>query len=224
MAAFLANVGVNSAHGARSPLFGDGRFQLLPIPERDPWAPPMLRLGDIAGLESHAPSSWRDRTVHLDPDLSSPAPTYGDNCRHAGRAFSLRRAAQGDLIVFLARLQPIDAGPAGFHLVGKLLVEDVIADVTSDPGPGWWDRNAHVRRARATGKWNSFWVFKGAAGRSRTFTCAHAFTKREAKEVFGEGWRWRAARTELQTIASHTRAVRRVDGRGEEWLRKICPS
>lgn len=223
MAAFLANVGANSAHAGRSPLFPDGRFQLLPIPEKDQWAPPMLRLGDIEGLDVHAPPAWRDRAVHLDPDLSSPTPTYGDNCRRAGRAFSLRRAAPGDLIVFLARLHPANT-PPGFHLVGSLLVEDVIADVTSDPGPGWWDRNAHVRRARATGRWDSFWVFKGAHCESRVFIKARAFARREAEAVFGESWRWRATRSELQTIGSYTRAVRRVEGRGEEWLRNICQS
>ncbi|HEX9097574.1 MAG TPA: hypothetical protein VF990_15895 [Candidatus Dormibacteraeota bacterium] len=223
MAAFLANVGVNSAHSARSPLFADGRFVLLPIPERDPWAPPMLRLGDISGLAAHAPDAWRERAVHLDPDLYAPTPTYGDNCRRAGRAFSLRRAASGDLIAFLARLHPA-LGPAGFNVVGGLVVDDVLADVTFDPGPGWWDRNAHVRRARATARWDSFWVFKGTAARSRALTKAHPFARREAETVFGDNWLWRSARSELQTIGSYTRAVRRVEGPGEEWLRKICLS
>ena len=223
MAAFLANVGVNSAHAARSPLFSDGRFVLLPIPERDPWAPPMLRLDDISGLAAHAPAAWRERTVHLDPDFSEPTPTYGDNCRRAGRAFSLRRAASGDLIAFLARLHPA-RGLAGFHVVGGLVVDDVLADVTSDPGPGWWDRNAHIRRARATARWDSFWVFKGAAAQSRALTKARPFARHEAEAVFGPTWHWRSARTELQTIGSYTRAVRRVEGLGEEWLRKICLS
>jgi len=223
MAAFLANVGVNSTHAARSPLFADGRFVLLPIPELDPWAPPMLRLGDISGLAAHAPAAWRERTVHLDPDFYAPTPTYGDNCRRAGRAFSLRRAASGDLIAFLARLHPAH-GPAGFHVVGGLVVDDVLADVTSDPGPGWWDRNAHVRHARATARWDSFWVFKGTAARSRALTKAHPFARREAEAVFGRNWLWRSTRSELQTIGSYTRAVRRVEGLGEEWLRKICLS
>ncbi len=223
MAAFLANVGVNSAHAARSPLFADGRFVLLPIPERDPWAPPMLRLGDISGLAAHAPAAWRERTIHLDPDFYASTPTYGDNCRRAGRAFSLRRAASGDLIAFLARLHPAH-GPAGFHVVGGLVVDDVLADVTSDPGPGWWDRNAHIRRARATARWDSFWVFKGTAARSRALTKAHPFARREAEAVFGRNWLWRSTRSELQTIGSYTRAVRRVEGLGEEWLRKICLS
>jgi hypothetical protein len=223
MAAFLANVGVNSAHAARSPRFADGRFVLLPTPERDPWAPPMLRLGDISGLAAHAPAAWRQRPVHLDPDFHPPTPTYGDNCRRAGRAFSLRRATPGDLIAFLARLHPA-LGPAGFHVVGGLVVDDVLADATSDPGPGWWDRNAHVRRARATARWDSFWVFKGAAARTRELTKAHPFARREAEAVFGPNWLWRSTRSELQTIGSHTRAVRRVEGFGEEWLRKICLS
>src|SRR5260370_9146918 len=116
MAAFLANVGANSSHAARLPLFGDGSFVLVPIPERDPWVPPMLRLGDVAGLPAYAPAAWSHKAIHLDPDLSAPTPTYGDNCRRPGRAFSLRRAAPGDLFVFLARLHPSTSAPT-FPLV-----------------------------------------------------------------------------------------------------------
>ena len=216
MAVFLANVGVNAGHAARSPLFDDGTFTLLPIPEKQPWRPPMLRLGDLAHLQEHAPKGWRQRAVHLDPDLLSPTPTYGDNCRRAGRAFSLRRARKGDLIVFLARLQP-RAAAAGFYLVGRLEIADAVEDVTRDPGPGWWDANAHVRRARATNCWDSFWVFKGA-DTSRMLARAVPFTRRATATIFS-GTRWPAERTELQTIGSYTRAVRRVEGLGEEWLR-----
>ena len=219
MAAFLANVGVNASHAARSPLFHDGTFALLPIPEPGEWRPPMLRLGDITLLRNHAPLSWRHRPVHLDPDLEAAQPTYGDNCRRAGRAFSLRRARPKDLIVFLARLHP-STDPAGFHLVGCLEIEDVLADVTNDPGPGWWDANAHVRRARATDTWDSFWVFRGN-GASQRFKHAVPFTRHEAARVFGDTWRWPDHRTELQTIGSYTRAVRRIEGAGEVWLRTI---
>jgi len=222
VAAFLANVGVNAAHAARSPLFDDGTFALLPIPERGEWRPPMLRLRDLPHLHTHAPSSWSDRAVHLDPDLTSGIPTYGDNCRRAGRAFSLRRARPGDLIVFLARLQPLAAAPS-FHLVGCLWVAGAIEDVTQDPGAGWWEANAHVRRARATQTWDSFWVFRGDDG-SRLLDRAIPFNREETERVFGEGCRWPSHRTELQTIGSYTRAVRRIEGAGEEWLRTICQS
>ena len=222
MTAFVANVGVNAGHAARSPLFDDGTFELLPIPERPAWRTPMLRLRDLAGLHIHAPRSWHDLAVHLDPDLMSAAPTYGDNCRRAGRAFSLRRAQPGDLIVFLARLHPSEGAP-GFHLVGCLEIDDALEDVVREPGPGWWDANAHVRRARATQEWDSFWVFKGTT-RSRFLDHAVPFGRRETERIWGRAAGWPAHRTELQTIGSRTRAVRRVEGAGEEWLREICLS
>jgi hypothetical protein len=213
MAAFLVNVGVNAAHRVRSPLFGDGSFLLHPIPERRPWAPPMLR----------QPEVWGDRGVHLDPDLRSETPTYGDNCRQAGRAFALRRAKPGDRILFLARLHPQGPARPGFYLVGQLDVQQVVRDVTSDPGAGWWDGNAHVRRARAGAPWDSFWVFRGGPT-SRLYRNAVAFRRTEADRVFGGTWIWREARTELQTIGSYTRAVRRLEGPAEELLRSLPPS
>jgi hypothetical protein len=215
MAAFLANVGVNASHRVRSPLFDDGSFLLHPIPERRPWAPPMCRVPDV----------WGDLAVHLDPDLDGDPPTYGDNCRTAGRAFSLRRAEPGDTIVFVARLHPLGGSPGpgpGFFLVGSLAVAEVRPDLTGDPGPGWWDGNAHVRRARAGAAWDSFWVFRGEPGRgSRRFDRAVPFRRAEADHVFGRTWRWRAERSELQTIGSHTRAVRRLAGREERRLHDV---
>jgi hypothetical protein len=215
MSTFVANVGANAAHRVRSPVFWDGSFELLPIPERRPWAPPMVRM----------PAVWGNRGVHLDPDLGAEVPTYGDNCRRAGRAFALRRARPGDRIVFLARLHP--HGPAvaqpGFYLVGQLDVVEVASDLTEDPGNGWWDGNAHVRRARAGAPWDSFWVFRGGPA-SRLYPKATPFTRAEADRVFGGGWLWREARTELQTIGSYTRAVRRLEGPAEELLRSLCPS
>jgi hypothetical protein len=207
VAVFLANVGVNASHPISSPLRADGTFELVPIPEAIAWRPPMLR-------------GWRDRAVHLDPDFTSTPATYGDNCRRAGRAYSLRRARDGDAILFLARL--VNHEP-GFYLVGSLEIADMLRDVAADPGAGWWDANAHVRRARATGAWDSFWVFKGS-NRSRLFERALPFRRAELTNVFGNDLRWRRHRTELQTIGSYTRAVRRVDGEGEGWLRSICQS
>jgi hypothetical protein len=257
MAAYLANVGANASHRARSPLYADGSFTLHPIPETRPWVQPMRLLPDV----------WGDRPVHLDPDLEGDQPTYGDNCRRAGRAFNLRQARPGEVIVFVARLNPClespssvpppalratsptkwgragsvppqahrgtspttcgraaAPGPAepGFHLVGALTVAEVKADVTADPGPGWWDGNAHVLRARAGAPWDSFWVFRGGAG-TRLFERAVPFRRPEAARVFGPDWGWPEHRSELQVIASHTRAVRRLTGRAERELLRMCP-
>ena len=212
MAVFLANVGVNAGHTARSPLFGNGRFMVIPIPERMKWRAPMLRLIDLPEIAEHTPESLARIAVHLDPDFRGGVPTYGDNCRRAPRAFALRKAAPGDRIIFLARLHPRLAPPA-FYLVGELVVVEILADVVADPGAGWWDGNAHVRRARAIGDWDSFWVFRGGPG-SGFYPRAKPFRREEVEALFSDPWDWRSTRTELQTIGSHTRTIRRLPGAG----------
>jgi hypothetical protein len=212
MAAFLANVGVNAQHRVRSPIRLDGSFVLHPIPEQRPWAPPMRRLPDV----------WGESAVHLDPDLRGDPPTYGDNCRTARRAFSLRRAQPGDVILFLARLHDADTSQSGFFLVGALTIAQVMPDVIADPGRGWWDGNAHVLRSRAGAAWDSFWVFRGA-NPSQLFDKAAPFTKAEADHVFDHAWQWQANRTELQTIGSYTRTVRRLEDAQECRIRELIP-
>jgi len=210
MAVFLANIGVNAGHTARSPLFPDGSFTVIPIPERMKWRSPMLRLKDLPEIAEHAPESLARIAVHLDPDFRSATPTYGDNCRRAARAYALRKAVPGDRIVFLARLHPRAAPPA-FYLVGELVVAEILADVTADPGSGWWDGNAHLRRGRATGDWDSFWVFRGGAG-SGFYEKARPFRREEVEALFADPWEWRPNRSELQTIGSYTRTIRRLPG------------
>ncbi len=213
MAAYLANVGATAAHRVASTLNPDGSFTLAPIPEPVAWAPPMLRYRDLPALaEVPVPRTWLDRAVHADPDLAGRPATYGDNCSTAGRAFSLRRAQPGDLVVFAARV----AG--AIRLVGALEVDAVLRDVGAEPGPGWWDGNAHLRRARATGAWNGFWVFRGS-DRSGLFRRALLLDRQLAGTLLPIAWNPR--RTEQQSLASHTRAVRRLEGEPERYLRSI---
>ena len=91
--------------------------------------------------------------------------------------------------------------------------------IASDPGDG----NAHFRRARAGAPWDSFWVFRGGPA-SRLYRTAVPFTRVVADRVFDGRWRWRETRTELQTIGSYTRTVRRLERGAEELLRSFCPS
>jgi hypothetical protein len=219
VAAFLANVGVNASHRLRSPLLPDGAFTLLPIPEHDPWRPPMLRLIDLPHVAPNVPPRWLETPVHHDPDLTSTHPTYGDNCRRAARAYSLRQASAGDSIHFVASLH--DGTRAAFHLVGVLQIAEILADVEHDPGPGWWDANAHIRRARATGRWDCFWVFRGGSG-SRLHRKAIPFNRPQAESIFDAAWQWPSHRTEMQTLASHTRAIRRLDGTAEVALEALA--
>lgn len=210
MAAYLANVGATSGHRVASVLRDDGGFTLAPIPESVAYRPPMLRFRDLHHL--NAPPAWLDRAVHADPDLTGRPATYGDNCSTAGRAYSLRRATPGDLIVFAARLA------TAIHLVGALEVDALLKDVREDPGAGWWDGNAHVRRGRATATWNGFAVFRGSV-RSGLFARAIPLSRQLAGELLPIAWN--PNRSEQQSLASHTRAVRRLEGEPEQRLREI---
>jgi len=102
-----------------------------------------------------------------------------------------------------------------------LEVTELRPDLKGDPGPGWWDGNAHLRRARATGRWNSFWVFRGGPG-SGLLPRAVPFRRQEAEAVLGGGLHWPGHRTDLQTIGSYTRAVRRLSGTSEAVVRQLC--
>jgi hypothetical protein len=66
-------------------------------------------------------------------------------------------------------------------------------------------------------------VFQGTPA-SRFFGRAVEFQQKDADVLFDNTLRWPSHRSELQTIGSYTRAVRRVDGAGEKWLRTICLS
>jgi len=209
---FLANVGVNAAHQLRSPLYEDGSFTLVSIPE-DHDLPGLVRYGDIPAMRAVVPEKYWPRATHYDPEFDTL--TYGDNCGWAPRAAALKTCRPGDWIFFIARL----VGPAGplFAVVGGLEVEAVLKDVRQRPNElelARFGANAHVRRGLVQAAyWDGFWVFAGGPG-SRRFDRALVVGRQEAAVLFrnrsGEAWDWRANRTDLQTIGSYTRSCRCV--------------
>ncbi len=222
---YLANVGANASHGFASPLFHDGTFEFLSIPEdRDLTGPQVVRYRDLRshnlpemGVLDFVPQRLWNWPAHNDPEFDTY--TYGDNCETSPRASSLRRMDPGDLLFFLARLVAwMDGGPTkryGFYLVGVLEVAEVLRDVRSRPSRAALDRfgaNAHLRRGLTDARlWDRFWVF-GGSSRSRRFHRAVPVTRDLADRVFtsadGLPWRWDGLRTELQVIGSYTRSCR----------------
>jgi hypothetical protein len=227
-------VGVNAAHRARSPLFADGRFELVPIPEAAGLdGPELVRFGDLRcatdphrPLSAYLPPDWRDRAAHYDPEFDTL--TYGDNCRRAPRAAALRSARAGDWLVFLARLWPladgIFTGPPGFYLVGALEIAGHVGPVDrplDEPQAGRFAANAHVRRARADPRYyDGFCLFAGGP-RSRRFERAIPLTRALAEDLLldatGAPWRWPPHRSELQVIGSYTRTIRAVARAAAFW-------
>ena len=230
---FLANVGANAAHPFSSPLFPDGTFEFIPIPEeRDLPGSHAVRYRDLRShyepglsLAGYVPQRLWDWPAHSDPEFETF--TYGDNCETSPRAASLKRMAPGDFLFFIARLaerpargKPDGARPhtnKGFYLVGYLEIEEVLREVRSRPTADALARfgaNAHVRRGLSSPDlWDRFWVFRGS-GRSRRFHAAVPVTRELADGVFtsadGSPWRWDGGRTDLQVIGSYTRSCRCV--------------
>ena len=232
---YLINVGANASHPLKSPLFPDGAFELLPIPERVrmpggqvPSAqPPLVRYSDLtqySNLGDHLlafiPKTYHQRPCHFDPEFVTR--TYGDDPRRAPRAAALRSAQRGDLLLFLARLWAWElagfSGKSGFYLVGVIEVESVLRDVREHPTEeemATYGANAHIRRALADPTyWNGFWVFKGSPLSSHRFPQGFELTRGRASQLLrdkhGQPWVWRPDRTSLQTIGSYTRTIRCV--------------
>ena len=229
---FLVNVGANASHPARSPVFANGTFEILPIPEdRDWWAPTLPAYARIPGwndpaesLSRFVPDRHRGTLVHDDPEFRTL--TYGDNPNRSPRASGLRPCRPGDYLFFLARFTPHDGtdfhGEPAFYFIGFFLVEEVLANVSEYPHGEIFTRfgaNAHVRRAtyhRAA--LDSFWVWRGSPRGSLRLPRAVPLTREVCdatlRDAKGHPWKWGAGRSELQSIGSYTRTARLViDGR-----------
>ncbi len=237
---FLANVGANRSHPVRSPIFPDGTFELLPIPEAEEFqAAPVPRYCDLrcfnrdARLSEYLALRYVGVHTHRDPDFEEF--TYGDLCHYAPRAAGLKKIRPGDLLFFLARLVPFrearfDDEKAGFFLVGVLEVEEVFADVRRPPSGRVRKRigrNAHVLRGLVDpSRFDGFWVFAGTKNSLR-FRRAVPVNRDLAEKVFrdskGRPWDWAGnggGRSELQVIGSYTRSCRMViDPRTREGAR-----
>lgn len=224
---FLANVGANAAHRFSSPIFADGTFEFLPIPEEPQIdGPHAVRYQDLRShyqaeedLKGYLPKRlWRTST-HNDPEFETF--TYGDNCEVNARAASLKRLEQGDFLFFIVRLvrwtDGSSTGNHGFYLIGYLEIEDVLTDVLTRPSAKKMTRfgnNAHIRRGLTdSALWDRFWVFGGSEN-SKRFRHAVPVTRELAQGAFrsadGSPWRWDGGRTELQVIGSYTRSCRCV--------------
>jgi hypothetical protein len=159
--AVAINVGANTNEpGFRGPVFADGRFEFVPIPESAPTTEPVPTYGDLP-LSVELPAEIRDTPVHFDPEFAEFGPgeryTYGDP--YGVKARPLLDLSAGDRVYFYATLDRVDDGPGepwlvdgwGAYLIGRFVL-------ASDPLPGdeygtlppgeraIFSNNAHVKR------------------------------------------------------------------------------
>jgi hypothetical protein len=125
MQVVLLRVGIDTGSGGiHGPLFSDGSFEYIPIPDcYGGTGVDKRRYGNTWGragrkLVDYFPEARRkmvlDQSVHLDPEFETF--TYGDPTRPKA---SLRQLAEGSLLVFYAGLKGwnFDCPPA-LHIIG----------------------------------------------------------------------------------------------------------
>ncbi len=220
---FIINVGANTTSPLQSPVFDDGRFEFVPIPEYAQIdSNEILSFSDLRqfnhpdqpflALYSKVSLSPGDK-VHSDPEFLTF--TYGDNTNQKSNLQDMRA---GDYLFFLARLVPFSDTQfqherAFFALVGYLEIAEVLNDPNSSlfTSPAFV-RNAHVRRWLADpSSFDNFAIFKGSTN-SRRFRFAVHFDRRFVENVpllkaDGRIWDWDRT-TELGIIGANTRTVR----------------
>jgi hypothetical protein len=176
MTVVLCGIGCDTTNAGRvAPLYGDGRFEYVPIPEKAPETAETETYGtwdlrhadgvaaDLLTAITPDPSegtmirndALAEWPLHRDPNFE--ALTYGEHRPNYVRR--LRRLDPGDVVGFYAGLRPPGGGRAHRYLVGYATVSavDVISPGSSraeaaavfDAHP----ENAHAKRARVGGRY-----------------------------------------------------------------------
>ncbi|MFC3477482.1 Nmad3 family putative nucleotide modification protein [Halobacterium litoreum] len=157
--AVAINVAANTNEpGVRGPLYADGSFEYVPIPESEPTSEPLPTYADL-DLAVDLPDGAADRPVHLDPTFAEypccDRYTYGDP--HGVKARPLLDLSAGDRVYFYATLDAPDA-PAdwmaddwGAYLIGEFVLacDPVDGDEYAALPAGERERfagNAHLKR------------------------------------------------------------------------------
>jgi hypothetical protein len=154
------NVAANTNEpGVRGPLFPDGSFEYVPIPESEPTSGAVPTYADL-DIETALPEGYRDVPVHLDPEFAEypgcERYSYGDE--HGVKAGPLSDLSAGDYLFFYATLSTDADRPAwappewGAFLIGQFrLARDAITGEQyrdlpqADRAP--FANNAHVKRS-----------------------------------------------------------------------------
>ena len=138
MRAIAINVAANTnMPGFRGPIYPDGTFEYVPIPEREPTGETVPTYADL-DLRLPIPPDVADMPVHLDPQFAGYADceryTYGDE--HGVKAGPLSDLAPGDYLFFYATLSTHDWPDTAETRDGES-PEDVASADTDSPGVDW---------------------------------------------------------------------------------------
>lgn len=156
MRAALLRVGIDKGNvGRLAPVFEDGSFEYIPIPESyettedRKYADIAARNGGV--LSDYLPKEYAGRIPHFDPEFEGY--TYGDPTRKRSQ---LKRLEGGDLLIFYAGLQPADFNDhprlfvIGYFTVKRVLDLDELDPSERETVCDELTTNAHVKRKGLT--------------------------------------------------------------------------
>ncbi len=233
MKAGLINVGANSdprCLGAWGPIFGDGTFDYVPIPEgsptKDSWT-----YGDLGiPLFDKDGKSLKDLAAHYDPEFETY--TYGDYplTFEDGRLNKdFRSLNKDDYIFFFAGLEYRDSrikrkkwmADKGFYIIGYFRIKEVLKDLNptmyTPAFKAKYGNNAHVRRGTSDGPRN--WIYKGKNKNSALLKIAVPFNRSTVEKVLkttadGSKFKW-GSKSDFFRINSYTRNPRVISSRDQ---------
>jgi len=179
--ASIVHVGVNKKHGRLGPIFGDGKFRFVPIPENQPSEKSWTY--DQLGLSEYVPLTWI--YAHNDPEFKTF--TWGDYKNK--RTFCTRQLSQGDFVFFIASLaynssrtivRKAWVADYGMYVIGYFELEEIPQENNiSYPIPSAikekYANNAHIRWASNKEQFSPFLIFKGGE-HSKTLDIAVPFS------------------------------------------------
>jgi hypothetical protein len=158
MKTIAINIGANTnAPGFRGPVYPDGTFEYIPIPESEPTRVQVPTYDDL-DLGMTVPDEVGDVPVHLDPEFSEypccERYTYGDE--HGVKAGPLSTLEMGDYLLFYATLaqigEPASCQPPewGAYIIGGFRVQNVVTgeeyEGLSESEQAPFRNNAHIKR------------------------------------------------------------------------------
>lgn len=172
----LLRVGMDLGFGGLGPLFPDGTFEFVPIPD-DPsqTSDRTLYYRDIparsgGSIARFVPARHRHSPAHYDPEFETF--TYGDPTKNKRR--QILRLGSGDLLVFYAGLRPPEQTQGSkLYIIGYFIIRRIHVITSLSPWPPLaherlWS-NAHLRRNEGD---EDLVVVEGDPARSRLLTHA----------------------------------------------------
>lgn len=176
MQVVLLRVGVDTGSGGISgPLFRDGTFEYLPIPDNfggrgvdeRTYGNSLSRTGQplVSYFPERRHTEMREKPMHFDPEFETF--TYGDPIR-AGPKRGLAKLEHGDMLVFYAGLEGFDfVSPRALYIIGyfEIVAAGFANDFSVSELSGLFAENFHVRhRAVLEEQQDRLILIKGGAG------------------------------------------------------------